>query len=415
MNKFPLNELQVNELERRFGTPLHIYFEGFIEEQISELNNAFSWCQSFKNYFAVKATPNPYILNYIYKNGMGMDCSSLTELILMEKIGIRGEDIIFTSNDTPDEEFIKAYELGATINLDDYSHISRLKELKIVPNIICCRYLPSEKKDEAFFNGIIGSPVQSKFGIPQNQIIDSYAALKDLGVKRFGIHTMQASNEKDENFFIETADEMFRLAKKISYTLDINIEFINLGGGLGIAQHPDEKKLDIIKIGSEIKKLYYSHFYDNSSILPEICMENGRFITGPAGFLVTKVRHNSVKHKKFIGVDSCMSDLMRPALYKAYHHISTFKDHDCNKYTYDVVGSLCENNDKFAIDRELPNLVRGDYLIIHDTGAHGLSMGFNYNGKLKSPEVIFSKNLEYYRLIRRREIPADLFSTLNLE
>lgn len=412
MKEFPLREQQVKDLESKYGTPFHLYFEGIITEQIDKLNAVFSWCSSFRNFFAVKATPNPYILEKIYKAGMGMDCSSMAELILMEKLGIKGENIIFTSNNTPDEEFVKAYELGAIINIDDYCHIARLKELEIIPEVACCRYLPGQKKDESYFNGIIGSPVQSKFGITKDRILESYAELKNLGVKRFGIHTMQASNEK---FFIETADEMFRLAKEISYALDINIEFINLGGGLGVAQHPDEKELDLVNIGKEIERLYCAHFYENSLIIPDICMENGRFITGPAGFLISKVRHNAIKHKKFIGIDSCMSDLMRPALYKAYHHVSTFKDDSNIKSIYDVVGSLCENNDKFAVDRELPELKRGDYLIIHDTGAHGLSMGFNYNGKLKSPEVTYSADLKEFKLIRRREVFDDLFATLNLE
>lgn len=415
MNKFPIEERHVKELDEKYSTPFHIYFESLMDKQINALNSAFSWCNSFKNFFAVKATPNPYIIKYIYKAGMGMDCSSMTELVLMERLGIKGEDIIFTSNNTPDEEFIKASELGATINIDDYSQISRLRELKIIPEIACCRYLPGVNKNASFFNGIIGSPTESKFGITRENIFEAYAELKNLGVKRFGIHTMQASNERDAEFFVLTAEEMFKLAKEISYELDIEIEFINLGGGLGISQHPEDADLDIESIGRNIRDLYQSHFYDNSLILPKICMENGRFITGPAGFLVTKVRHNMIKHKNFIGVDSCMSDLMRPALYGAYHHISTFKDQREHVSHYDVVGSLCENNDKFATDRLLPELVRGDYLIIHDTGAHGLSMGFSYNGKLKSPEITCSSDLKSCQLIRRRETTEDLFATLNLE
>lgn len=415
MRRFPLKECAIQEIDLKYGTPCHIYFESMIDEQISALNKAFSWCESFKNFFAVKATPNPHIIQYIHQAGMGMDCSSLAELILMEKLGIRGENIIFTSNNTPDEEFIKASELGAIINIDDITHISRLQELSITPEIVCCRYLPSDKKDGAFFNGIIGSPIQSKFGIPENQIIEAYSTLKNMGVKRFGIHTMQASNERNEDFFVLTAEEMFRLAKKISYELEIDIEFINLGGGLGIAQHPEDEALNIERIGSRIKDCFDAHFYDNSLIFPRIYMENGRYITGPAGFLVTKVRHNMVKHKKFIGIDGCMADLMRPALYGAYHHISTFKETCEDMSIYDVIGSLCENNDKFAIDRMLPELIRGDYLVIHDTGAHGLSMGFNYNGKLKSPEVFFSADLKTHKLIRRRETFSDLFSTYNVE
>lgn len=415
MNKFPIEERRVKELDEKYGTPFHIYFESLIDKQINALNSAFSWCDSFKNFFAVKATPNPYIIQYIHKAGMGMDCSSMTELILMERLGIKGEEIIFTSNNTPDEEFIKASELGATINIDDYSQISRLQALNIIPDIACCRYLPGDTKNASFFNGIIGSPVQSKFGITREHIFEAYAELKKMGVKRFGIHTMQASNERDAEFFVLTAEEMFKLAKEISYELDIEIEFINLGGGLGISQHPEDIDLDIESIGNSIRDLYHAHFYDNSRILPKVCMENGRFITGPAGFLVTKVRHSMVKHKNFIGVDSCMSDLMRPALYGAYHHISTFKDQKEETFHYDVVGSLCENNDKFATDRELPNLSRGDYLVIHDTGAHGLSMGFNYNGKLKSPEISCSPDLKKCQLIRRRETAEDLFATLNLE
>jgi len=410
---FPLDKFELENVVKEYETPFHIYFKDIILEQSNKLNDAFSWCSpGFRNYFAVKATPNPHILNILYENGHGMDCSSMTELKIMNNMGISGLDIIYTSNNTPDEEFIEAINMGAILNIDDASHIDRLKVLDIIPEVVCFRFLPEDDKNNE--NIVIGSPTESKFGVRENDLISCYKELKDMGVKRFGLHTMQASNERSEKFFIKTSEEMFKLAKKISFTLDINIEFINLGGGLGINQHPDDEEINIKYIGDEIKKIYTKYFFvDHVDILPKLYMENGRYITGPAGYLITKARHICEKHKTYIGVDACMTDFMRPALYKDYHHISSFNDGQ-KSLTYDVVGSLCENNDKFAIGRKLPTTERGDLLIIHDTGAHGHAMGFNYNGKLKSSEILYNKKNDHEE-IRRRETTSDLFTTIKIK
>lgn len=412
LNIFDRNCL--DQVSQDFGTPCHVYDENLIRQRARKLNKAFAGVKNFKNFFAVKATPNPRIMQILKEEGMGMDCSSAAELELCERLGIRGRDIMFTSNNTPDEEFVKSCSMGAILNIDDYEHITRLDVLEIKPELVSFRYLPNSSGEERQGNQIIGSPKESKFGITDDRIFHCFAAMKKRNVKRFGLHTMLASNERNAAFFIETARIMFDLAKRISEHLSIDIEFINLGGGLGIPQHPTDSEIDIDLVGSEVGRLYTQYFHSEDGITPDIYMENGRYITGPAGVLLTKVRHVTSKHKRFVGVDASMADFMRPALYKDYHHVTVLNDSK-ELIKCDVTGSLCENNDKFAIDRELPRCSRDDLLIIHDTGAHGYSMGFSYNGKTKSPEVLMRSKGEHFELelIRRREQTSDLFATLD--
>ncbi|MDP7180512.1 MAG: diaminopimelate decarboxylase [Candidatus Woesearchaeota archaeon] len=408
----PFNLAKIKKIIESNKTPFHIYDEKAIRDNAKQLYKAFSWIPNFKNHFAVKACPNPFILKILKEEGMGTDCSSLPELLLSEKAGIKGEDIMFTSNDTPAEEFVKAKQLGAVINLDDISHIEYLEKALNgnLPDLICFRYNPGPLKGG---NAIIGEPEEAKYGFTKKQLLEGYKLLKEKGVKRFGLHTMVASNELNPDYHIDTARMLFELVVEIKKKLDINIEFINLGGGYGIPYKLDDKAIDLNQVSQGIKKAYEETIEANN--LPEvrIVMESGRMITGPFGFLVTKVRHLKHTYKDYVGTDACMANLMRPALYGAYHHITVLgKETKPSNNTYDVTGSLCENNDKFAIDRKLPKIDTNDILVIHDTGAHGHAMGFNYNGKLRSSELLLRPNGEVIE-IRRAETVEDYFSTLD--
>ena len=411
MKKYlPCGKTELEKIIEQYPTPFYIYDEKAIRENAKGLLKAFAWSNGFKEYFAVKATPNPYIIKALKEEGFGADCSSLSELVLSEKVGIIGEEIMFTSNDTPWIEFKKAMELGAIINLDDITHINYLEEYAGLPDIICFRYNPGQLKEG---NAIIGKPEEAKYGLTKDQLFQAYKIMKDKGVKRFGLHTMVASNERDPDYFVETADMLFDTIIEIARELNIDFEFINMGGGIGIPYKPDEDAVDIDYISGKIEKIYNNKI-KNSRLDPvKIFMENGRVITGPYGYLVTKVIHKKHIYKEYIGVDASMSNLMRPGIYGAYHHITVLgKEDEPDDMVYDVVGSLCENNDKFAIDRALPAIDIDDIIVIHDAGAHGHSMGFNYNGKLRSSELLL-KTDGSIQLIRRAETIDDYFTTLD--
>ncbi|MFP4408197.1 MAG: diaminopimelate decarboxylase [Spirochaetaceae bacterium] len=416
MKSVPFSREFIESVAQEHPTPFHIYDESAIRENARALNKAFTWVKrsdgspgGFTNFFAVKALPNPHVMSILREEGMGMDCSSLTELMLAEKVGIRGEEVMFTSNDTPLEEYQKAMQLGAIVNLDDISHIPFLQQHLRVPELVCMRYNPGSLKRG---NVIIGKPEEAKYGFTREQILEGYRTLRDLGAKRFGLHTMVASNELDPDYFIETAKLLFDLVVEIQEELGIRIEFVNLGGGIGIPYRPEQRPVDYQYVSDGVRRAY------DRTIVPagldplRIVMENGRVITGPYGYLVSRVIHLKETYKNYIGLDGNMANLMRPGMYGAYHHITVLgKENEEPSATYDVTGSLCENNDKFAIDRELPEVEIGDILVIHDTGAHGHSMGFNYNGKLRSAELLMRPDGSI-KLIRRKERPEDLFATI---
>ena len=405
--KLPFTKKDILEIE----TPFHIYDEKAIRENARQLYKAFSWVNGFKNHFAVKACPNPFIMKILKEERMGTDCSSLPELLLSEKVGINGEDIMFTSNETPAEEFRKAFELGAVINLDDISHIEFLERALNgkVPKLICFRYNPGKLKKG---NNFIGHPEEAKYGLTREQLLEGYKIMKEKGVTRFGLHTMVASNELNGDYHIETAKMLFELVVEIKTKLGIEIEFVNLGGGYGIPYKLGDKAIDLEKVSLGIKKEYDKIIVANGMDL-KIVMESGRMITGPYGYLVSTVRHIKHTYKDYVGLDSCMANLMRPALYGAYHHITVLgKENNKLDHKYDVTGSLCENNDKFAVDRMLPEIQEGDLIVIHDAGAHGHAMGFNYNGKLRSAELLLREDKSIVE-IRRTETVEDYFSTLD--
>ena len=408
------NKNEIEKTKEKYPTPFHIYDEKGIIENVKSLYKNFSWVQGFKNYFAIKACPNPYILKILKDQGCGADCSSLPELILAEKVGLRGEEIMFTSNNTQKEEYKKALELGAIINLDDITHIKFLEENAYLPSFICFRYNPGPLRKTNDGN-VIGSPESAKYGLTKEQLFEAYDIVKNKGVKRFGLHTMVASNELNPNAFIETANMLLDLTLEIHKKLGIKIEFINLGGGIGIPYKPEQNPVDLKIVSERVKQLYKEKIQDKTTTPLKIFMENGRMITGPFGYLITTVIHEKHIYKEYIGVDANMANLMRPGMYGAYHHITVLgKENVPNEFKYDIVGSLCENNDKFAIDRMLPKIEIGDILAIHNTGAHGYAMGFNYNGKLRSAELL--KKLDgNIKLIRRAETIKDYFETFNFE
>ena len=406
----PFTKEKITELIEKYPTPFHVYDEKGIIENARKLKEAFSIVNGFKEYFAVKALPNPYIMKLLKAEGFGADCSSLPELMLAEKTGIVGENIMFSSNNTPAEEFVKAKELGAIINLDDIAHIEYLEETAGLPEIVCCRYNPGPLKEG---NALIGNPEEAKYGFTREQLFEGYQMMKEKGVKRFGMHTMVASNELDPEYFIETAKILFELIAEISRDLGIKFEFINLGGGIGIPYRPEQEPVPYDVMAKGVSKAYDEIIRANDLHPLKVFLECGRVITGPYGYLVTSVRHMKHIYKDYVGTDACMADLMRPALYGAYHHITVLgKENAEAAHLYDVTGSLCENNDKFAIDRMLPELSRGDILVIHDTGAHGHAMGFNYNGKLRSAELLLRTDGSFVQ-IRRAETVDDYFATLD--
>ena len=410
--KIPLSEAQLREVIKQFPTPFHIYDEAAIRQNVRNLIAAFAWAPAFKEYFAVKATPNPTLLKVLKEEGVGADCSSLAELILAERSGIVGEEIMFSSNDTPAEDFKKARQLGAIINLDDISHIDFLEKQAGIPEVISFRYNPGPLM--ASGNTIIGFPEDAKYGLTRQQIHSAYRIMRDKGVKRFGIHTMVISNELNSDSFVGTANMMFDLIIELSKELGISFEFVNLGGGIGIPYKPEQQPVDLDRVGQGIKQAYEAKIVANGLQPLRIAMECGRMITGPYRYLVSTVLHKKAIYKNYVGLDACMANLMRPALYGSYHHITVVgKEHLPCDHVYDVTGSLCENNDKFAIDRALPAIDIGDILVIHDAGAHGFAMGFNYNGKLRSAELLLKPDGKV-ELIRRAETIDDYLATLNI-
>jgi diaminopimelate decarboxylase len=413
LKPLPFTKAQIERIIKKHPTPFHIYDERGIRENAQRLRRAFAWAKGFKEYFAVKATPNPYILKLFSREKMGADCSSLSELMLAERCGITGHDIMFTSNDTPSAEYIKAAKLGAIINLDDISHIPFLEKCTGgLPPLLCLRYNPGPLRSG---NAIIGNPQEAKYGFTRDQLFEGYALLKKKGVRQFGLHAMIASNELDPAYFTATAAMLFGLVADISRATGITFDFVNIGGGIGIPYRPDQEAVDIAVVAEGIRKAYES-MIPGSGLPPlRIFMECGRFMTGPYGYLVARVLHLKNIYKQYVGLDACMTDLMRPAIYGAYHHLTVLgKENSTNDHRYDVTGSLCENNDKFAIDRELPEIAVGDIVVIHDTGAHGHAMGFNYNGKLRAAELLLRENGEVIQ-IRRPETPKDYFATIDFK
>ena len=408
----PFSKKQIDDLRKNEPTPFYIYDEKAIIENARKLKEAFAWA-NFKNYFAVKANANPFLLKLLKNEGFGADCSSITELILAEKCGITGENIMFSANDTPASEFEAAKKLGAVINFDDIEHIKYYeKNVGKLPELVSFRYNPGNLKSG---NSIIGNPIDAKYGFTKEQLFAGYEYCKNAGVKRFGLHTMVASNELDYKYFIETAKILFETVVEISKKTGVSFEFVNLGGGIGIPYKPEQEAVDLQKVGDGIKEQYEQIIVKNGLAPLKIYAEYGRMITGPYGYLVSEVLHEKNTYKKFIGLDACMANLMRPALYGAYHHISILgKENAPDEIVADVTGSLCENNDKFAIDRKLPKIEIGDIVVIHDGGAHGFSMGFNYNGKTRCAEFLQRPNGEFLK-IRRAETACDLFATLDFE
>ena len=411
--KVPFTKAKLETIIHNYPTPFHIYDEQAIRDNARKLLAAFSWAPGFKEYFAVKATPNPSILKILQEEGIGADCSSLAELILSQQAGIVGENIIFSSNDTPAEDYQAAQKLGAIINLDDISHIDYLEKHVGIPDIISFRYNPGPLLKGG--NDIIGFPEEAKYGLTREQIIKAYKIMQAKGVKRFALHTMVISNELNTDSFIGTAAMMFDLVLEIYQTLGIRIEMIDLGGGIGIPYKPEQQAVDLDIMSLGVRKVYEEKIVANGLHPLKITMECGRMITGPYGYLVSTVLHKKEIYKNYVGLDSCMADLMRPALYGSYHHMTVMgKETLPLDHVYDVTGSLCENNDKFAVDRSLPQIDIGDVIVLFDTGAHGHAMGFNYNGKLRSAELLLQSNGNVV-MIRRAETLTDYFATLNFD
>ena len=413
MDKKPFVTLeQLREIEKTYPTPFYLYDERGIKENAARLKQAFSWNKGYKEYFAVKATPNPFLLNILKDMGCGTDCSSMTELMMSKACGFSGPDIMFSSNDTPPEEFAYAEKLGAIINLDDITHIQCLEEtLGHIPETISCRFNPGGLFKIS--NDIMDNPGDSKYGMTTEQIGQAFKILKEKGAKHFGIHAFLASNTVTNEYYPMLAKILFELAVKLKEETGVHIAFINLSGGIGIPYRPDQEPNDILTIGDGVRRVYEEILVPAGMEDVALCTELGRFMMGPYGALVTKAIHEKHTYKEYVGVDACAVNLMRPAMYGAYHHITVMgrEDEPCT-HMYDVVGSLCENNDKFAIDRMLPEIRKGDLLFIHDAGAHGFAMGYNYNGKLKSAELLLKED-GTVEMIRRAETPEDYFATFD--
>lgn len=407
---------QLEAICRKYPTPFHLYDEKGIRETARAVNKAFGWNKGFREYFAVKATPNPQILKILHEEGCGTDCSSLTELMMSEKCGIMGHEIMFSANETPAEEYVKAAELGAIINLDDITHVDFLKEtLGYIPETISCRFNPGGvfqlgESKEGF--QVMDNPGDAKYGMTRPQLFEAFKRLKEMGAKEFGIHAFLASNTISNDYYPALAGQLFELAVELQKETGAKVGFINLSGGVGVDYRPEQPKNDIYAIGEGVRKKFEEILVPAGMGDVRLCTEMGRFMLAPNGCLVTRAVHEKHTYKEYIGVDACAANLMRPAIYGAYHHITVMGKEDavCD-HKYDVVGSLCENCDKFAVDRMLPKIDKGDLLVIHDAGAHGFSMGYNYNGRLRSAEILLEENGET-RMIRRAETPADYFATL---
>ncbi|RZT01232.1 diaminopimelate decarboxylase [Cuneatibacter caecimuris] len=402
---------QLKKITDQYPTPFHLYDERGIRENAARVRQAFSWNKGFKEYFAVKATPNPFILKILKECGCGCDCSSMTELMLAHALGFSGEEIMFSSNATPASEFQYARKIDATINLDDFTHIQFLENCAGLPETISCRYNPGGLFKIS--NSIMDNPGEAKYGFTTEQLFDGFRILKEKGVKHFGIHAFLASNTVTNEYYPALAKILFETAVRLKQETGADIRFINLSGGIGIPYRPDQEPNDILTIGEGVRRVYEEVMVPAGMGDVAIYTELGRFMLGPYGCLVTTAVHQKHTYKEYIGCDACAVNLMRPAMYGAYHHITVMgkEDSPCD-HKYDITGSLCENNDKFAIDRMLPQIDMGDLLVIHDTGAHGFSMGYNYNGKLRSAEILLKENGEF-QLIRRAETPKDYFATFD--
>ncbi|MGI5896922.1 MAG: diaminopimelate decarboxylase [Oscillospiraceae bacterium] len=413
MNKAPFvtNE-QLKEIVKKYPTPFHLYDEKGIRQNAQAVKDAFSWNKGFKEYFAVKANANPFLIKILNEYGCGTDCSSMTELMLSEAIGITGENIMFSSNDTPLDEFVYANQLGAIINLDDFTHIKILEDtLGALPETLSLRYNPGGIYQIS--NGIMDNPGDAKYGMTKEQLFEGYKILKDKGVKRFGIHSFLVSNTVTNDYYPELAKTLFELIVELKNKIGIEISFVNLSGGVGVPYKPEDRANDIAIIGAGVKKVFDEVLVPNGLENVAIFTEMGRFMMAPYGCVITTVIHEKHIYKEYIGVDACAVNLMRPAIYGAYHHITVSgKENALCDHTYDIVGSLCENCDKFAVDRKLPKIEKNDWLIIHDSGAHGYAMGYNYNGRLRSAEVLLKEDGST-ELIRRAETPKDYFATFD--
>lgn len=408
----PLTENEMREIINDHPTPFHLYDEKAIRANLRAFNDAFAWAPDFRNFFAVKATPNPHLLKIFKEEGWGVDCSSLPELILAHEVGFEGDEIMFSSNNTPMKEFSYALEIGATLNLDDISHIEYIEREHALPKTICFRYNPGPLREG---NDIIGKPEEAKYGLTRDQIFEAYATMKMKGAETFGLHTMIASNEINPDYFAETARMMFELVVEIHEETGVRIDFVDLGGGIGIPYRPEDVPMDFTYLSKLIQDMYEATIVPAGLDPLKITFECGRMVTGPYGYLVTQAIHYKDTYRNYIGVDASMANLMRPGMYGAYHHITVLGKEDAPKdKIYDVVGGLCENNDKFAIQRPLPEIEEGDILVIHDTGAHGHAMGFNYNGKLRSAELLLREDGSV-DLIRRAETIDDYFATLKID
>lgn len=412
MKKVPfVTKEQVEKIAETYPTPFYVYDEKAIRETVRSINKAFAWNKGYKEYFAVKATPLPGILKIMKEEGCGTDCSSYPELVMSDVCGFKGHDIMFSSNDTPVKDMQEAYKLGAIINLDDFTMIDFLEQVAAIPETICCRYNPGGLF--ALGNDIMDNPGDSKYGMTKDQLREAFKILKKKGVKHFGIHAFLASNTVSNAYYPELSRQLFQLAVEMKHDTGVAVEFINLSGGVGIPYKPDQTPNDIAVIGEGVHKVYDEVLVPEGMGNVALFTEMGRFVTGPYGALVTKVLHFKHIYKEYVGVDACAANLMRPAIYGAYHHITVLgKENEPCDHTYDVTGGLCENNDKFAIDRKLPKIDKGDYLFIHDAGAHGSSMGYNYNAKLWCAELLLKEDGSV-ELLRRAETPKDYFATLD--
>lgn len=406
----PFTKARIEEIIKEYPTPFHIYDEGAMRQRVRRLLKAFSWNEGYKEYYAVKACPNPVLLSILKEEGCGTDCSSYAELMLSEAVGVVGRDIMFSSNATPAEDFVYARKLDATINLDDITHIDFLEKNGGIPDTVSCRF--NSGGEFRIGTAIMGNPAEAKFGMTRKQLTEAYRKLKAMGVKHFGLHAFLSSCNTDNMYYPTLAKLLFGIARELHEELDVDVAFINLSGGIGIPYKPEQTATDIEFVGEKVHEVY-NEVFGQTDMHPKIFTELGRYVTGPIGYLVTTATHHKDTYKQFIGCDACAANLMRPAMYGAYHHITVMgKEHAAADHLYDVTGGLCESNDRFAIDRMLPKIDDGDVLVIHDTGAHGFSMGYNYNGKLRSAELLLKEDGSV-EMIRRAETNKDYFATFD--